>query len=148
MSEPIIKLGSKGEAVKHAQQALISRGYTPLDDDGIFGPITRNRVIWYQLNRSVGEYWAFSSPLDVDGIVGPQTWFRLDPPTVKKNSHNNAVYLLQEILKVYANPDYDPGPVDGIFGPLTEAAVKNYQADYGLAVDGVVGRQTWSALGS
>ncbi len=77
MSEPIIKLGSKGEAVKHAQQALISRGYTPLDDDGIFGPITRNRVSWYPLNRSVGEYWASSSPLDVDGIVGRQTWSAL-----------------------------------------------------------------------
>jgi peptidoglycan hydrolase-like protein with peptidoglycan-binding domain len=147
MSEPIIKLGSKGEAVKHAQQALICRGYS-LDDDGIFGPITRNRVIAYQLARSVGEYWAFSFPLDVDGIVGPQTWFRLDPPTIKLGSQGNAVHLLQQILKVYGYPPYDPGPVDGIFGPLTEAAVKNYQADYSLQVDGVVGRQTWCAVSS
>jgi peptidoglycan hydrolase-like protein with peptidoglycan-binding domain len=36
--------------------------------------------------------------------------------------------------------------VDGVFGPKTEAAVKDIQQSAGLTVDGVVGPQTWAAL--
>ena len=36
---------------------------------------------------------------------------------------------------------------DGIFGPLTEEAVKEFQKRKGLTADGVVGAKTWAALG-
>ena len=36
--------------------------------------------------------------------------------------------------------------VDGIFGPLTEAAVEEFQQGASLPVDGIVGPQTWNAL--
>jgi DNA invertase Pin-like site-specific DNA recombinase len=39
-----------------------------------------------------------------------------------------------------------PGPVDGLFGPLTEAGVIRFQRAAGVAVDGIVGRQTARAL--
>jgi peptidoglycan hydrolase-like protein with peptidoglycan-binding domain len=36
--------------------------------------------------------------------------------------------------------------VDGIFGPRTESAVRQFQREHDLTVDGIVGNQTWSAL--
>ncbi|MFE9443384.1 peptidoglycan-binding protein [Streptomyces sp. NPDC006602] len=41
---------------------------------------------------------------------------------------------------------FSPGVVDGIFGPLTERAVKRVQGRAGLVVDGVIGPHTWKAL--
>ena len=43
---------------------------------------------------------------------------------------------------------WDTGGVDGIFGSSTEAAVKRFQHDQGLAQDGVVGPQTWARIDS
>jgi flagellum-specific peptidoglycan hydrolase FlgJ len=54
------------------------------------------------------------------------------------------VKLLQERLKAAG---FDPGPIDGEFGPKTDAAVRAFQQARGLEVDGVVGPQTWAALG-
>jgi peptidoglycan hydrolase-like protein with peptidoglycan-binding domain len=43
---------------------------------------------------------------------------------------------------------FDPGPIDGYMGPVTERAVRAYQASRGLVVDGLVGPQTVGALTS
>ncbi len=154
-ANPIIKLGSHGDAVKKAQTALLHRFYlNPGDDDGKFGPVTDFAVRSYQHDRSAGMFNAFSFPLNIDGIVGASTWMRLTPPTVKKGSKGAPVRLLQEILKGFADPKYDPGAIDGDFGGITETAVKAYQTDFTdwqgnhLAVDGVVGMKTWEALWS
>jgi peptidoglycan hydrolase-like protein with peptidoglycan-binding domain len=83
--------------------------------------------------------------------VGDHTWFRLDPEEVKSGSHDQSVKLLQELLKLAG---FDPGPIDGDFGPKTEGAVKKFQQanqDFDgnpLKVDGVVGKRTWAALKS
>jgi peptidoglycan hydrolase-like protein with peptidoglycan-binding domain len=39
-----------------------------------------------------------------------------------------------------------PVEVDGYFGPGTEVAVRAFQADYSLDVDGLAGPRTWAAL--
>ena len=91
----------------------------------------------------------FNLPLVVDGIVGNNTWGRLDPPQIQKNSpQHNYVRLCQLILKSFAVPAFDPGPADGIFGPNTEAAVKAFQAIFATPADGIVGPKTWRALRS
>jgi outer membrane protein OmpA-like peptidoglycan-associated protein len=41
---------------------------------------------------------------------------------------------------------YYGGQIDEQHGPLTDAAVRNFQKDHGLAVDGIVGNNTWPAL--
>jgi hypothetical protein len=49
------------------------------------------------------------------------------------------------MLKTYGLP-FDPGPVDGDFGPVTETAVKTFQSAHSLPVDGIVGPEAWSTL--
>ncbi|MFL6417350.1 MAG: peptidoglycan-binding protein [Bryobacteraceae bacterium] len=42
---------------------------------------------------------------------------------------------------------FDPGPVDGVDGPATRAAVKKYQTQQNISADGVLGPKTLDALG-
>jgi len=53
------------------------------------------------------------------------------------------VRLLQSVLSAL---NYDVGPIDGVFGSVTADAVRRYQTNHGLVVDGVVGDQTWMSL--
>jgi len=61
--------------------------------------------------------------------------------TVATTSENRQV---QQKLKELG---YYNGAIDGIFGSQTIQAVKNFQRDYGLTVDGIVGRNTLAKLG-
>jgi peptidoglycan hydrolase-like protein with peptidoglycan-binding domain len=135
MANPTIKKGSTGTAVRTAQKNLTMRFYDPGPADGIFGAKTESATKWYQSDHG----------LVADGIIGPQTWRGLDPPTIKKGAKGDAVKMLQQLLTDWA---YDPGHIDGIFGTRTEKAVKQFQTDLNLEVDGVVGPITWAMLGS
>jgi peptidoglycan hydrolase-like protein with peptidoglycan-binding domain len=64
-------------------------------------------------------------------------------PVLKKGSTGQAVKDFQQGL---TDLGYDPGPVDGTFGSKTEAAVKKFQGDKGIAADGIVGPITWLNL--
>lgn len=56
---------------------------------------------------------------------------------LKKGSRGDEVRALQKALHLYE---------DGIFGVLTEEAVKEYQKTHGLVADGIVGDKTWAKL--
>jgi murein L,D-transpeptidase YcbB/YkuD len=63
-------------------------------------------------------------------------------PLVKRGDEIFPVRSLQDLLRARNHPV----GVDGIFGPLTEAAVKAFQQGNGLAADGIVGPLTWPKL--
>lgn len=69
-------------------------------------------------------------------------------------------YYVQQVVRVsrpastlvraqsqLANLGYYSGTVDGSFGPLTSRAIAQYQADYGLRVNGRLDRATLKSLG-
>ncbi len=55
-------------------------------------------------------------------------------------------YDVEQLQKDLSYLGYNTRGVDGIFGPLTHSAVKQFQSQNGLAVDGMVGKQTANAL--
>lgn len=65
------------------------------------------------------------------------------PKTIKLGDTGTTVKLLQERLNTRG---FGPLSLDGDFGPKTDAAVDTFQASEGLAVDGIVGPNTWDRL--
>jgi peptidoglycan hydrolase-like protein with peptidoglycan-binding domain len=108
--------------------------------DGIYGPTTEAGVREFQRSESI----------TVDGIVGPQTWRALD--RVKKNSGGGYQRLLSVQTPYLKGEDVKRVQralkvrVDGLYGPLTEQAVRNFQRREAISVDGIVGPQTWKRL--
>lgn len=112
--------------------------------DGIYGPDTTAKV----------KAWQKRNGLTSDGIWGPASDAKGFPPkpvqvshTLKRGSRGAAVVALQQRLKrdypLYASKL----AVDGIFGPATEAVVREFQRRAGLVVDGLVGPATRQRLG-
>jgi peptidoglycan hydrolase-like protein with peptidoglycan-binding domain len=151
-SEHTISLseGEEGRQVQMLQSALGG-----ISVDGVYGPETEEAVKSFQASHG----------LSVDGIAGPETLAALrggsgslsasiasvSPgeegsgtahdavnETGESGEGAGAVQRLQSALKL---------PVDGNFGPETEAAVRRLQARHGLTVDGVVGPATWNVIG-
>lgn len=65
------------------------------------------------------------------------------PDLVTAASDENFTYVIQVMTLEYG---YDPGPIDGQYGPQTIAAVKQLQSHLSVVPDGQVGPITWGAL--
>ena len=61
-------------------------------------------------------------------------------PVLRKGSNDPAVLDLQHALRALG---HDSGPIDGVFGDATESAVKAFQEQREITVDGIVGKITW-----
>ena len=146
-SRPTVKSGSTGDAVKTLQKRLTILGYPCGAADGIFGVKTKYAVQDFQRKQGIA----------VDGIVGTTTWARLDAAkpvtnpykeptgTIRKGATGEGVKWVQEALR---NRGYYVGAsrTDGIFGSGTDNAVRCFQREHGLSVDGIVGPATRAAL--
>ncbi len=155
-TEPTVRYGSHGSTVVTAQMYLKAAGYLLGSADGIFGTATLNAVKKLQSDYA----------LTVDGVIGRATWAilklfnisNLEPTVVdvtesaatvtttklKRGSRGSLVTKLQQAL---IQLGYLPvGEDDGIFGILTYNAVKEFQRQNGLSVDGIAGTQTLVAL--
>jgi len=139
---PLVRRGDKAHPVPSLQYLLRARGHI-VTVDGDFGPKTEAAVRAYQKEKN----------LAVDGIVGPQTWRAL-VITARRGDQGDAVRAVQEEFQ-YRNLSGDPSKglqVDGIFGPKTETAVRDWQQllhdndEPGMTVDGIVGPMTWQSL--
>ncbi|NLA58603.1 MAG: LysM peptidoglycan-binding domain-containing protein, partial [Firmicutes bacterium] len=73
------------------------------------------------------------------GILPPVT---VAAPVLKEGMTGSNVKELQRRLTEWGYPV----TIDGHFGPLTKAAVQEFQKSRGLLVDGIVGTQTWREL--
>jgi peptidoglycan hydrolase-like protein with peptidoglycan-binding domain len=137
-SGPTLSIGATGHDVRRLQRIFVmTKALLPSGITGSFDVTTEQAVKDFQQGAG----------LTVDGIVGPATWQALpsdpDTPVLSRGASGSVVTALQQGLKKYSTPATDPGLVDGDFGPKTDAAVKAYQQDRGVHVDGIVGDQTW-----
>jgi peptidoglycan hydrolase-like protein with peptidoglycan-binding domain len=136
-SYPTVRRGSTGVHVSALQQLLKDNGFFPYAVVDSFGPLTEDAVVRFQRSRL----------MYADGVVGPRTWTALlsagSQPALRIGATGDSVSRLQRALTAALGRSV---PIDGSFGPVTDAAVREYQSSRGLYVDGYVGAQTWSAL--
>lgn len=156
LGDQTLKVGHRNSDVTELQEYLQSEGFHNGAIDGVFGPVTAGSLKSFQSAQSIG----------VDGVAGPITFSKMNlgsssSSTVSSNSSGSSsssvssrlrqgdrgseVSSLQSTLK---NKGFYNSYVDGAFGPVTAAAVKDLQRAAGIGVDGVVGPVTRKALSS
>lgn len=141
----VFRPGDRGPEVHDIQQRLVASGerIEAAELDGTYGPSTEAAVRAFQERRS----------LRVDGRVGPETWgqlveagYRLGDRTLYLRAplhRGDDVRALQRKLNALG---FDAGREDGLFGPLTDRAVREFQRNVGDQADGIVGDETLTTL--
>ena len=134
-----IQLGSIGPEVEDVQRRLGSLGLSCDDEAAVFDTATEAAVRTFQQRRG----------LIADGVVSTETW-----QTLVGASYTLGDRLLYDTRPLLRGDDvrdlqrrlnrlgFDAGHDDGVFGPLTVEAVREFQLNAGLLVDGIAGRAT------
>lgn len=104
-------------------------------------------VQYFSTRNKKWTHWAVPACIEGEVEPTPVPPVPVTKPTLKRGSKGEYVTLLQTILH---NKGYDLGlcGIDGDFGRATEKAVKQFQQDWGLTADGIVGAKTWEKLES
>lgn len=147
--DTILKKGAKGGDVYELQGRLKLLGFYTGDVDGVFGHRTYLAVRLFQ----------YEFGLKIDGVVGPKTKLKLWQSTkhwrpemtnkktsgtqLKRGNRGGGVWELQGRLK---HIGFYTGNVDGNFGERTYRAVRLFQYEFGLKVDGAAGPKTIQKL--
>lgn len=132
-------IGSTGDEVKKFQNKLWNLGYLPTKPDGIYGEDTVQAVKRFQSRND----------LIVDGYLGPNTKELLNSSSAKYNKleftmSGDDVHRVQQRLQKL---NYlKPSEVTGYFGQITEQAVRAFQKNNKLEVDGKVAKETLEKL--
>ncbi|MFR1883048.1 MAG: GH25 family lysozyme [Blautia sp.] len=110
--------------------------------DGIWGPETQRAAVMALQTALNMDY---RSELTVDGIWGSASDRALGSHYVCRNECQYMVTALEILLMLKG---YNPNGVEcpGSFGSGLESAVRQYQKDHGLTVDGIAGRNTFMSL--
>jgi N-acetylmuramoyl-L-alanine amidase len=132
--------GSVGPEVEDVQRRLSDLGWSCApDDDGRFGDQTEGCVRAFQQARG----------LPADGIVGRDTWRSLVAASYRLG--DRMLYVTRPLLygddvrdlqRRLSRLGFDAGYDDGIFGVQTFEAVRDFQLNSGLIVDGIAGPAT------
>ena len=145
----VLSAGSSGDAVTKLQTRLQALGFYSGALDGQYGQGTATAVKLFQSQHG----------LTADGLAGTETLNALysdaaetyiptptpspTPSMLSKGDKGDAVRALQQRLK---DLGYYNGNVDGDFGGGTQEAVRLFQSQNGLDVDGVSGGATLAAV--
>ena len=105
------------------------------DDDGVTPTAPGTTAQTGTAGTGPGETTTTGAP--TPGITVPED------TTLEPGDEGESVELMQEALAALG---YDVGTPDGVFGPGTEEAVKQFQADSGLEADGIAGPATLAGL--
>ena len=133
-------LRDKGDIIRDIQQKLMDLEYYDYSNiTGYFGPVTERAIRRFQ--RTNG--------LCTDGIAGPKTLSLLFSGNAKSfciypGDRGADVKALQQRLYKLGYYTYDK--ITGYFGTATEHALKEFQAQNGLAVDAKAGKNTRALL--
>ena len=137
----VLEVGATGLKVTQLQSALKQLNLYFGVVDGIFGAKTKAALVKFQKSYS---------HLSDNAIVDAETILQLDEDVwlsgkevLREGSTGEEVKALQEI---FTNYDLQTLVTDGYFGRKTKEAVIWFQQNCSLQADGIVGKQTWTAL--